>query len=125
MISALQDSGLRPSRLLSRCGEECVGRLRRHGPRECESADHFRYSGRCKFLRVRTTKLSQSLGLMVLHVSKLLLPYLAAAFVYPDQIPEDGRVDLLAHYDRTRAFAYGALIAGLITSCSSWPARDG
>jgi hypothetical protein len=55
-----------------------------------------------------------TIGLMVLQVVKLLLPFLAAAFVYPDQLPEQGEVDLLAHYNLTRAFTFGSLIAGLV-----------
>ena len=55
-----------------------------------------------------------TIGLMLLHVIKLLLPYLAAAFVFPEQLPEEGNVDLFVHYDRTRFFTYGALIAGLV-----------
>lgn len=51
---------------------------------------------------------------MLLQVVKLLLPFLAAAFVLPEAPPEDGPVDLYAHYDRTRAFSFGALIAGLL-----------
>ena len=55
-----------------------------------------------------------TIGLMVLLVVKLLLPFLAAAFVLPEAAPEEGPVDLHAHYDRTRAFTFGALIAGLL-----------
>jgi hypothetical protein len=55
-----------------------------------------------------------TIGLVLLHVIKLLLPYLAAAFVYPEHVAETGEIDLLAHYDRTRFFTYGALIAGLL-----------
>ena len=55
-----------------------------------------------------------TIGLMLLQVLKLLLPFLAAAFVLPDQLPDKGEIDLLAHYQRTRAFTYGALIAGLL-----------
>ncbi|WP_292026581.1 hypothetical protein [Brevundimonas sp. UBA2416] len=53
-------------------------------------------------------------GLILLQVTKLLLPFLAAAFVLPETPPEEGPVDLYAHYDRTRAFTFGALIAGLL-----------
>jgi hypothetical protein len=55
-----------------------------------------------------------TIGLMLLQVAKLLLPYLAAAFVLPENVPEEGEVDLFAHYGRTRAFTFGALIAGLL-----------
>jgi hypothetical protein len=55
-----------------------------------------------------------TIGLMLLQVLKLLLPFLAAAFVLPEQVPETGEVDLHAHYDRSRAFTFGALIAGLL-----------
>jgi hypothetical protein len=55
-----------------------------------------------------------TIGLMLLQVLKLLLPFLAAAFVLPEQVPDEGPLDLYAHYDRTRAFTYGALIAGLL-----------
>lgn len=52
-------------------------------------------------------------GLMLLQLGKLLLPFMAATFVLPDPIPEKGPVDLYAHYDRTRALTFGALILGL------------
>lgn len=39
---------------------------------------------------------------------------MAATFVLPDPIPEEGPVDLYAHYDRTRALTFGALILGLV-----------
>lgn len=52
-------------------------------------------------------------GLMLLQLGKLILPFMAATFVLPDPIPEEGRVDLYAHYDRTRALTFGALILGL------------
>lgn len=52
-------------------------------------------------------------GLMLLQVGKLLAPFMAATFVLPDPIPEEGPVDLYAHYDRTRALTFGALIVGL------------
>jgi hypothetical protein len=55
-----------------------------------------------------------TIGLMLLQVLKLLLPFMAAAFVLPETIPETGEIDLLAHYERTRPFTYGALIAGLL-----------
>lgn len=53
-------------------------------------------------------------GLMILQVGKLILPFMAATFVLPDAIPEDGPVDLLAHYDRTRALSFGALIGYMV-----------
>lgn len=59
---------------------------------------------------LRTT----TIGLMLLQVLKLLAPFLAAAFVLPEAPPEEGPVDLYAHYDRTRAFTFGALIVGLL-----------
>lgn len=55
-----------------------------------------------------------TIGLMLLQVTKLLLPFLAAAFVLPEAPPEEGPVDLYAHYDRTRAFTFGTLIAGML-----------
>lgn len=55
-----------------------------------------------------------TIGLMLIQVFKLLLPYLAAAFVFPEHVPESGTLDLFAHYDRTRMFTFGALIAGLL-----------
>jgi hypothetical protein len=55
-----------------------------------------------------------TIGLMLLHVIKLVLPFLAAAFVLPKATADEGPVDLYAHYDRTRAFTFGALIAGLL-----------
>jgi hypothetical protein len=55
-----------------------------------------------------------TIGLMLIQVCKLLLPYLAAAFVLPEHIPESGPIDLYAHYDRTRIFTFGALIVGLL-----------
>ena len=57
---------------------------------------------------------STTIGLMLLQVLKLLLPFLAAAFVLPSSVPGEGRVDLLDHYHRTRPFTYGAMIAGLL-----------
>lgn len=53
-------------------------------------------------------------GDMLLQVGKLLLPFMAATFVLPDPIPDEGPVDLYAHYDRTRALTFGALILGLL-----------
>jgi len=55
-----------------------------------------------------------TIGLILLQVTKLLLPFLAAAFVLPETPPAEGPVDLYDHYDRTRAFTFGALIAGLL-----------
>lgn len=55
-----------------------------------------------------------TIGLMLVQVCKLLLPYLAAAFVFPEHISESDAIDLFAHYDRTRIFTFGALIAGLL-----------
>lgn len=55
-----------------------------------------------------------TIGLMLLQVLKLILPFLAAAFVLPDVLPDSGEIDLRAHYDRTRAYTFGALIAGLL-----------
>jgi hypothetical protein len=55
-----------------------------------------------------------TIGMVVLQVLKILMPYLAAAFVLPDRIAEEGMIDLYRHYDRTRVFTYGALIAGLL-----------
>jgi hypothetical protein len=55
-----------------------------------------------------------TIGLMLIEVLKLLLPFLAAAFVLPDRLPEEGPIDLYAHYDRTRPFTFGALILGLL-----------
>jgi hypothetical protein len=66
----------------------------------------------------RTTT-QTTIGLMLLQVLKLLLPYLAAAFVFPEHVPESGALDLLAHYDRTRIFTFGALIAGCCYSGST------
>ncbi|RZJ05027.1 MAG: hypothetical protein EON89_05730 [Brevundimonas sp.] len=53
-------------------------------------------------------------GLMMLQVGKLILPFMAATFVLPDPIPEEGPVDLYAHYDRTRALSFGALIGYMV-----------
>jgi len=55
-----------------------------------------------------------TIGMVVLQVLKMLMPYLAAAFVLPDKIAEEGPIDLYRHYDRTRVFTCGALIAGLL-----------
>lgn len=55
-----------------------------------------------------------TIGWTLFQVGKLLLPFMAATFVLPDPIPEEGPVDLYAHYDRTRALTFGALIIGLL-----------
>jgi len=55
-----------------------------------------------------------TVGAMLFQVGKLMLPFMAATFVLPDPIPEEGPVDLYAHYDRTRTLTYGALIIGLM-----------
>jgi hypothetical protein len=55
-----------------------------------------------------------TVGMMLLQVVKLILPYLAATFVYPDEIPRSGNIDLYEHYDRTRKFTFPSLIAGLL-----------
>ncbi len=55
-----------------------------------------------------------TVGLMLFQVGKLMLPFMAATFVLPDPIPEEGPVDLYAHYDRTRALTFGVLIVGLL-----------
>ncbi|HTP77007.1 MAG TPA: hypothetical protein VMJ73_08490 [Rhizomicrobium sp.] len=59
-------------------------------------------------------EVSTTVGMVVLQVLKMLAPFLAAAFVLPDKVPEEGEIDLLRHYDRTRAYTYGALIVGLL-----------
>ncbi|WP_428150680.1 hypothetical protein [Brevundimonas sp.] len=55
-----------------------------------------------------------TVGRLLFHIGKLMLPVMAATFVLPDPIPEEGPVDLYAHYDRTRALTFGALIIGLL-----------
>ena len=55
-----------------------------------------------------------TVGMMLLQVGKLILPFMAATFVLPDPVPEEGPVDLYAHYDRTRALTFGSLILGLM-----------
>lgn len=55
-----------------------------------------------------------TIGWTLFQVGKLLLPFMAATFVLPDPIPDEGPVDLYAHYDRTRALTFGALIIGLL-----------
>lgn len=76
--------------------------------------------------RLRTTT---TIGLVLLNVLKLLFPYLAAAFVLPEQPEAEGEVDLYAHYDRTRPFTYGAMICGLllfwVTGLVGWVVRVG
>ena len=64
-----------------------------------------------------------TIGLTLLQVCKLLLPYLAAAFVLPEHVAPDEEIDLLTHYNRTRAFTFGALIAGLLLFWISGLAR--
>lgn len=61
--------------------------------------------------RLRT---DTTIGLVLLNVLKLMFPYMAAAFVLPEQPAEAGEIDLYAHYDRTRPFTYGAMIAGML-----------
>lgn len=55
-----------------------------------------------------------TVGMMLMQVGKLMLPFMAATFVLPDPIPEEGPADLYAHYDRTRRLTFGALILGLM-----------
>jgi hypothetical protein len=55
-----------------------------------------------------------TIGLVMLLVMPLLLLFLAAAFVLPEHPPKDGEIDLLAHYNRTRPFAFGALILSML-----------
>lgn len=55
-----------------------------------------------------------TVGMMLLQVGKLMLPFMAATFVLPDPVPDEGPVDLYAHYDRTRALTFGSLILGLM-----------
>jgi hypothetical protein len=55
-----------------------------------------------------------TVGMMLMQVGKLMLPFMAATFVLPDPIPEEGPIDLYAHYDRTRRLTFGALILGLM-----------
>lgn len=55
-----------------------------------------------------------TVGMMLMQVGKLMLPFMAATFVLPDPVPEEGPVDLYAHYDRTRRLTFGALILGLM-----------
>jgi hypothetical protein len=49
------------------------------------------------------TRTKTTIGLMVMQVLKLVLPFMAATFVLPDPILEEGPVDPYAHHDRTRA----------------------
>ncbi|MBU1347132.1 MAG: hypothetical protein KKA16_09295 [Alphaproteobacteria bacterium] len=60
------------------------------------------------------TRTETTVGLMLMQVLKLVLPFMAATFVLPDPVPEEGPVDLYAHYDRTRALTFGVLILGLM-----------
>ena len=60
------------------------------------------------------TRTGTTIGLMLMQVLKLVLPFMAATFVLPDPVPEEGPVDLYAHYDRTRVLTYGSLILGLL-----------
>ena len=55
-----------------------------------------------------------TVGMMLLQVGKLMLPFMAATFVLPDPVPDEGPIDLYAHYDRTRALTFGSLILGLM-----------
>lgn len=57
---------------------------------------------------------STTVGLVLMQVLKLLLPYMAAAFVFPEGTAESGDIDMFRHYDRTRAYTFGALIVGLL-----------
>jgi|GEM_PF-3281544 len=57
---------------------------------------------------------STTIGLMLIQVGKLMLPFMAATFVLPDPVPDEGPIDLYAHYDRTRALTYGTLIVGML-----------
>jgi len=50
----------------------------------------------------------------LLLVLKLLALYLGAAFVLPAIEPGAEPVDVYAHYDRTRSFTFGALIASML-----------
>lgn len=64
-----------------------------------------------------------TVGLMLFQVGKLMLPFMAATFVLPDPVPEEGPVDLYAHYDRTRALTFGALIVGLLVFWAAYMVR--
>jgi hypothetical protein len=55
-----------------------------------------------------------TVGLMLLAITKLILPYMATAAALPENIGPEGKVDLLAHYDSTRRFTYGTLSLGLV-----------
>ncbi|RYG98123.1 MAG: hypothetical protein EON58_08050 [Alphaproteobacteria bacterium] len=61
-----------------------------------------------------------TIGAMLMQVGKLMLPFMAAMFVLPDPLPEEGPIDLYAHYDRTRRLTYGVLIAGLVAFWIVW-----
>lgn len=49
----------------------------------------------------------------LLNVLRMLTVYFAAGFCLPDPEAGEETVDLLAYYNRTRRFSYGALAAGL------------
>lgn len=55
-----------------------------------------------------------TIGLMLLQVGKMIFPFLGAAFVLPEQVPDTGDLDLRKHYERTRIYTYGSLIIGLV-----------
>ena len=65
-------------------------------------------------------KAETTIGAMLMQVGKLVLPFMAAMFVLPDPLPEEGPIDLYAHYDRTRGLTYGVLIAGLVAFWIVW-----
>lgn len=69
------------------------------------------------------TRTETTIGLMLMQVLKLVLPFMAATFVLPDPVPEEGPVDLYAHYDRTRALTYGVLILGLMAFWAAFTAE--
>ena len=64
-----------------------------------------------------------TVGMMLFQVGKLMLPFMAATFVLPDPVPDEGPVDLYAHYDRTRALTFGTLILGLMVFWVGWMMR--
>ena len=68
--------------------------------------------------------LAAGIGWTLFQVGKLLLPFMAATFVLPDPIPDEGPVDLYAHYDRTRALTFGALIIGLLLFWLAYTIED-
>jgi hypothetical protein len=49
----------------------------------------------------------------LLNVLRMLTVYFAAGFCLPEPEAGEEKVDLLAYYNRTRRFSYGALAAGL------------